>query len=260
MNIANAENGNDVMDWQSIIRNALEVYSERTVTEITEHCFAQEFLESLENEQQNVERPYRPNREAAQEAGVILHDYIARFYSKFNNREVFMIQPGAQHVRDMLANLTHQPTSPIRRDQCVNWEHGFPSYRTIHVDLWQELHQFYTFVNENQMVCEKEEGWVMDDNHKVRGKYNALFRSRDSDKDLILYDWTRSALMTPGSTSLRKKTLQLNIYKYILEKYHGKNIVQMRSVTFHSQKPAYIINEIEDIGFRCVCNVCLNEN
>lgn len=46
-----------------------------------------------------------------------------------------------------------------------------------------------------------------------------------------------------------KKTIQLNIYKYILENFYGKTIVKMVTVVSHCDNIAYEEIIIDDIGF-----------
>lgn len=244
--------------WQSKIAEALIVYNNTTVSNILDHSFEHDFLEAHLN-RLDVDIPNHPNRLELQDAGILLHDYIQRFYTEFYNLVGFMIPLSDDHVNRMLTALTIEPMTSIKWDKCVDRED--PRFDRIHTQFRQELIQFYTFVRENFMVREKVEESIVDRNHNVRGRCNALFRVNNSDnRNLMLFDWTRSAIMIRGSLSFRQKTLQMNIYKYILEKYQGKNIVKMCSVVFHADKKNYELFEIDDIGFRCECEMCLQNN
>lgn len=238
---AGAANGKPT-DWQPIIDRALRFYNSTTVSVILDKCFQQEFSDS------GLDIPARLH---LKDAGTILHEYIERFYRKFNNRAPNTID-AAQYVRRMLVALESKPEQRIKWDRFV--DESDPESEKIHVKLTQELIQFYKFVNENQMVLADFQQQIFDPNHLIRGKVNAVFRLNDSDDELILYDWTRSSIMGPGSLSLRRKTLQLNIYKYVLERFYDKSIGEMRSVIFHEDN--YEIMEIEDIDFHCKCSKC----
>lgn len=242
-----------VVDWQPMMKKALMAYNDTNITNLLDHCYQGEFVEQMLTK---PSPPGTPSKEKSMFLGTILHDYIARFYKKFNNREKSSIVAGADHVRDILAALKSNPLTTILWDQCVNRFHPDSRYRDIHFDFRPELIQFYKFVCENSLVNENTEVDIQDRNHNVRGRYNATFRVNGSEKDLLLYDWTRSLQMTPGSISIQRKTLQLNIYKYILEKYYDKNIVKMYSVIFHRDMTDFDVIEIENIGFHCDCAKC----
>lgn len=201
---------------QSKIEQALCFYNSSSVCDILDKCFQQAISDS------GLDIPIRSE---LKEAGTILHEYIERFYKKFNNRVTATIPAAEEHVRRMLAALNSKPLQRIKWDRFV--DSSDPGAERIHVDLSPELIQFYNFVNENQMVVANFEQQIMDPKHLIRAKVNAVFRLNDSDNDLVLYDWTRSTMMGPNSLSLQRKTLQMNIYKYILEKYHDKNIAKM---------------------------------
>lgn len=246
-------------NWQPIIEKALKFYSNAPVSAILDNCFQNLFFERMASKAATSPMKIAPNREDAQDTGTMLHQYIERFYFKFHNREDFIIPSGERYVRDMLAALKSEPLAPIAWDKLAGIFMGLDS-SAIHSVLHEELIQFYTFVKENYMVREKIEQSITDENHNVSGRYNASFKVNDSDTDLMLYDWTLSKLMVPGSLEVQRKTLQLNIYKYILEKYYGKNIVKMHSVVFHRDNANYSVIEIDDIGFRCRCEKCLKKN
>lgn len=240
-----AANGKHTQDWQPIIDRALCFYNSTTVSDILDKCFQQEFSDS------GLDIPARSH---LKDAGTILHEYIERFYKKFNNRAMDTAAATHDYVRRMLTALESKPEQRIKWDRLVDGSD--PESEKIHVNLWRELIQFYKFVNENHMVLADFEQQIFDPRHLIRGRVNAVFRLNGSNDELILYDWTRSTIMGPGSLSLRRKTLQLNIYKYILERFYDKSIATMRSVIFHEDKDNYEIIEIEDIDFHCKCASC----
>lgn len=237
------------IDWQAKIDEALSVYRNVTVSAILDDCFQREF--------ENLRASTTSTRSELQDAGRIFHDYIAKFYGKFNYRKKATIDDGDAYVCKMLRAFSCNPKQPIMWDRLV--DHSDPTSAAIHTHLSKELIQFYNFVNENKLISVDIEASISDPIHRVNGRINALFQVNNSDK-LVLYDWTRSALMLRGSPSLQRKTLQLNIYKYILEKFHDKIIGKMCSVIFHKDKENYEIIEIEDINFHCACSKCIIQN
>lgn len=149
----------------------------------------------------------------------------------------------------MLYHLNVQPFRPIDFDIICKAD-SYSDLSRIHIDLYKELVQFYNFANNNKLTLYGTEFTVHDPIHKVNGRCNALFRmSEGDDRNLMIYDWTRSPLMDEGSLSVLRKTLQLNIYKHILEKFYHKKIIKMHTIVFHKDIKEYKDLEIEDIGF-----------
>lgn len=122
---------------------------------------------------------------------------------------------------------------------------------SLDADLQEELIQFYTFVDENPMAVRDVEMGVKDVDHDVRGRCNVLFYADGEESNNVkLYDWTWSRLMKRNSASMRRKTLQLNIYKYMLEK-SGFIVIEMHTVIFHhTNKSGYVDIPIADLHFK----------
>lgn len=239
-------------DWKLTIDLAKKVYKNSTVTSVLQYCYENAFQENPDTSRCSEASPEK--RSQLRFDGTVIHKYIAVFYRKFSRTTAEMANETDEFIGRMLAELKKQPTESIPCDVIANSD---PKFRTIHVDMFEELVQFYKFANDNKLIAYGVEETILDSNHLVYGRYNGLFRMNDSD-DLMLYDWTRSPIMYPGSLSLQRKTLQLNIYKYILEKYSHVKIAKMYSLILHYQSEQYEIIEIEDIDFRCDCPKCNN--
>lgn len=245
------------VDWKSVIDLAKSVYKSSTITSILEFCYRNAFTENPDSSRCSESSPEK--RSQLRGEGTIIHKYIAEFYKTFSRANVKMADDTDEFIGRMLVELKKQPTELISSDIIANRPNSDPKFRTIHLDLLQELLQFYKFANDLKLIVHEVEGDIVDKNHLVYGRYNALFRMNDSD-ELMLYDWTRSPIMYPGSLSLQRKTLQLNMYKYILEKSAGVKIAKMYSLILHYQSENYEIIEIEDIDFRCDCPKCNDQN
>lgn len=238
-------------DWELIIEEASSVYNNRSVSSILNLCFQKKFAENLDSHAWNGN-----NRLELIAAGNVLHTYINKFFDTYYN-DPGKIIIADNFVRNMLANLKEKPIEPIAYDDIYRLDSDL---ETIHMDLHVELSQFYKFVNEleHRMLAHLHpetghaEYSLIDRRHNVTGRCNALFRMEEYSYDkehLMLYDWTRSLLMFPGKLSLQRKTLQMNIYKHILEKYEGKKIMGMKMVILHKDIKDYEIITIKDINF-----------
>lgn len=102
---------------------------------------------------------------------------------------------------------------------------------------------------------------------KLCGSIDMVFRRR-SDNKFVIYDWKRSKEIkseNPFGTGLPPMehlpdtnywhyTLQLNVYKWMLEKYYGLEIADLYLVILHPDNPSYrrmrlniLTDEVEDM-------------
>jgi hypothetical protein len=102
---------------------------------------------------------------------------------------------------------------------------------------------------------------------KLCGSIDMVFR-RKSDGKFVIYDWKRSKEIkseNPFSTGLAPLdhlpdtnywhyTLQLNVYKWILETYYGLEVADLYLVILHPDNPSYrrmrlniLTDEVEDM-------------
>ena len=102
---------------------------------------------------------------------------------------------------------------------------------------------------------------------KLCGSIDMVFR-RKSDGKFVIYDWKRSKEIkseNPFSTALAPLehlpdtnywhyTLQLNVYKWMLESYYGLEIADLYLVILHPDNPSYrrmrlniLTEEVEDM-------------
>ena len=88
--------------------------------------------------------------------------------------------------------------------------------------------------------------------HKLSGSIDAIFR-RKSDGKFLIYDWKRSKEIKSDNpygtgfapidhlpdTNYWHYTLQLNVYKWILETYYGLDVAHMYLVIMHPDNKSY---------------------
>ena len=107
----------------------------------------------------------------------------------------------------------------------------------------------------------RTEWFVFDEDAHVAGAIDMVFQvSAEQPDDLLIYDWKRSKeicyndqwgrkTMKPPLNGLQDCNyshycMQLNVYRYILEKYYGKRIVGMCLVVMHSDAPTYSLHPV----------------
>lgn len=222
----------ETVDWRVLSARVAGLYRDRTVTSILDSCFG---------ESDNSGCGTSSKLKAA---GILLHEYIELFFKRFPNS---FESDRDEFVDNMLRQLQTGPSQLIAFDKLI---HEKPKLNTIHIKMHRELVQFYNFLNNRKVNVFGVEYCMRDPVRNVHGRCNGLFRSPEhgfDDEHLILFDWTWSALMVPGSPYLQRKTLQLNIYKYILEKYNKMKIVKMCCVLFHNRLDDYEMFDVENI-------------
>lgn len=241
----------DQLYWQEKIANVIAVYKDATVTEILDKCFAQEFMNESMMRERSLGEIFM-SREDSMDIGTDLHEDIFQFYNRYRHDvDDADIERTKQFVKDMLRNLRERDPDDVI-DSLIR-----SRLAEVKENLRQEITQFYEFVDENYMLVDELQKHIFDETHGIRGQYNALFFADGKDsRNVKLYDWTWSSKMQPDSTSLRRKTMQLNIYKHILEKKYHKNVVEMHSVVFHKEQESYVDHKIRDLHFECPCAVC----
>ena len=111
------------------------------------------------------------------------------------------------------------------------------------------FHRFHHQEIENHLRPVRTEWSIFDEDHQIAGTVDALFQ-RIHTGEYILVDWkcisglkfTNSFRSGKGCLShlpdcnMIHYSLQLNLYKYILEKYYQKRIHKMYIIVFNKQK------------------------
>ena len=116
--------------------------------------------------------------------------------------------------------------------------------------------------------------------HKLAGSIDMIFY-RKSDDSYVIYDWKRSKEIKKSNDFGGKGfgpvahlddcnywhyTLQLNVYKWMLEQYYGLEVADLYLVILHPDNPSYrrmrlniLTDEVEDMiecRRRAVANGC----
>jgi hypothetical protein len=116
---------------------------------------------------------------------------------------------------------------------------------------WKYFTNFWKDVNTN-LVPFRTEWCVWSEEYKLAGSIDMVFY-RKSDDSYVIYDWKRSKEIKTANNFANgfgpvshlpdcnywHYTLQLNIYKYFLEKFYGLNVVDLCLVILHPDNKNY---------------------
>ena len=159
----------------------------------------------------------------------------------------------------------------------------FPSpnkYMRKQIALGSELHKdiedFYNGINCNKTNADflqftkfaeyaknildiepyRTEWKVYDDDFKLSGTIDILFRKKNDPSVFYLCDWKRSKKQ--GDTNDYRYIVQLNLYKFILEKNYGIRIHKMYLVYFHPENISYNIVYVQDKKVKKYLNLAMD--
>jgi len=128
-----------------------------------------------------------------------------------------------------------------------------------------EFQYFLKFTNDtkNELIPYRTEWIVYDNDYKLAGSIDMVFKqNNNNDNDLIIYDWKRSKQIKRENnfekgyppldhlphSNFWHYSLQLNIYKKILEKNYNKNILGLYLLILHPNNTSYIKIKVPDLS------------
>ena len=130
-----------------------------------------------------------------------------------------------------------------------------------------EYAQFLEFAQDTSLVPYQVEWMVCDQDTRIAGTID--FVGQNSDGTLDLYDWKRSSKVNENvpwyshclepelchipDTTYWKYTIQLNLYRYLVEKM-GKRVRRMYLVCFHPDILGYQKYQVADVDLEKVLN------
>jgi len=131
-----------------------------------------------------------------------------------------------------------------------------------------EWRYYMNFYNDNKDSLEpyRTEWEVWDNEHRLSGSIDMIFKRKDG--DFAVYDWKRSKQIKMDNEYQRGEgpmshlpdcnywhyTLQLNVYRWFLQKHYGLKVVELAIVIFHPNNTNYQVfklnildDEIQDM-------------
>lgn len=165
-----------------------------------------------------IKQEWREKAENASRLGTLLHKTIEKYYKK-------------ESINDSLIKT--------EMDQ-------FQKFNKEHIEI-------------NKLKPFRSEWIVFDEKYHIAGSIDMIYIDEES-KELHLYDWKRINKLKKNNKYQKglfplhmfedcnyfHYSLQLNLYKYILEQNYGHNVNSMKLVCFHPDNENYIIEEIND--------------
>lgn len=131
------------------------------------------------------------------------------------------------------------------------------AYSTVAHEI-EIFHDFYT-QNSKEAVPYRTEWSIFDKDLRIAGMIDMVFHKSGHDPDVVsIFDWKRVACVKThnqyqkGLSPLTHLddcnyihySLQLNLYKYILEKNYGKKVTEMKLVLLHPENETFVLVDV----------------
>lgn len=139
-------------------------------------------------------------------------------------------------------------------------------YNNNPTNNYSQEYQYFLEFNENiknKLIPYRTEWIVFDEDYKIAGSIDMVFKkNKEDDKHLVIYDWKRVKNIQDENRFERgfkpinhlpnsnywHYSLQLNIYKRILEKNYDKIIDEMYLLWLHPNNKSYIEIKVPDLS------------
>lgn len=130
-------------------------------------------------------------------------------------------------------------------------------------DLDKEVGYFYNFLKSTQLTPYRTEWYIFDERSKIAGSIDMVFQvdPAGAPHKVAIYDWKcskeikvanryekgKSPVAHLDNCNFNHYSLQLNMYKYIIEKYYGLEVVDMNLVVIHKNHVDFFLVNIKDM-------------
>lgn len=205
--------------------------------------------------------------------------FVKEFFSKFDdkqdsiidklikknydNKQSIYYQKTVKEIKDMWNNNKNEAAKlGTKLHYCIEQFYN-DNYNTIEESVtntkeWEYFKNFQT--NNKHLEAYRTEWEVFDEELDIAGSIDMVFKEDDK---YHIYDWKRSKeIKTKGfgndfgkepiehiqNANYWHYSLQLNMYKYILEKNYGIKIDEMHIIVFHPNFENYIDYQLPDLS------------
>ena len=137
-------------------------------------------------------------------------------------------------------NSLIDPTIPLEQD--------------VNVINTREYHHFEQFYKDHQHLRPFKTEWrIFDEELKIAGSIDMIYHDPEKKNSIYIYDWKRSKeikyknyfqkglkpIQYIDDCNYQHYILQLNVYKYIIEKNYGLKVTELAIVVFHPNNDSY---------------------
>lgn len=130
-------------------------------------------------------------------------------------------------------------------------------------DLDVEVGYFYSFAATLSLTPYRTEWYIFDETARIAGSIDMIFQVDPvgAPRKVAMYDWKcskeikmknkyergKGPLAHLDDCNLNHYSLQQNMYKYILEKHYGLEVVEMNLVILHRNHPDFYLVPVRDM-------------
>lgn len=114
------------------------------------------------------------------------------------------------------------------------------------------------FVQKESLSCFLSEARIFDEEIRIAGSVDMIYNTKDNSDECYIFDWKRTPLLKKvggygkgfppinkyPNNNFSQYTMQLNLYKYIIEKNYGKKVLGLFLVLFHPSRESYELVEL----------------
>lgn len=207
-----------------------------------------------------IKEQWKANGDRSKAAGTYMHDRIETFYN------IVRLHQYCQRTPNQTASGSTKEEKVFQ--QMIKRKYKYTMYER---KASKEMQQFYEF----HKMATFEEEWapfrtelrIYDEDLDLGGSIDMLYKHSTYDEDipgrknLVMVDWKRSKKINDcnkfeqgyaplehlDSCNLNYYSLQLNIYRMILEKYTTYKVVHMALAVFHPSQKEYEYIPVKDM-------------
>lgn len=206
---------------------------------------------------------------------------IESFFPKFDS-DYWSSKKAIERIQMESGKLTNENISNVKKDILMEWEDNRKDAADKGTLLHEKIENFYNNIEDSIDAPEfiyfknfikkypklkpyKTEWRIFDSNLSLAGSIDMVYEKDNG--DLFLFDWKRSTKIINGAghliesdydygfdelshiadNSYNRYSLQLNLYKYIIESNYGKKISSMNLLILHPHFHTFFHLQIPDL-------------
>lgn len=174
--------------------------------------------------------------------------------SKYYGKTLEEIKTEWDTIRDEAADAGTKMHLAIEQYYNSQIDSSIPLEQDSTVIDTKEYRHFEEFKKDHaHLVPFKTEWRIFDEELKIAGSIDMIFKDPNNDECIYIYDWKRSKeikyqnrfqkglkpLEHLDDCNYNHYTLQLNVYRYLIEKNYGLKVTELAIVVFHPNNDTY---------------------